>query len=136
MFSTLCLTLSSGILFYVLKYRVHIHVTYTPKRSKSQNSIGRRKQGDKTLFVPIPDIGRGTVSRLDQPAARLGQRGPDHDESDDRIRRGSEIQSALRNLGAKPATARAAAAKAIAQTNDFDQALKLAIQYATTKEAA
>lgn len=128
MYSVLCLTLSSAILFFILRYRVHIHVTYTAEPTpQSRGSRRRPRTGDHS-----PQTQRNGNGR------RLPMRSRDAD-SDVSAMAGAparEIESALRNLGAKPATARAAAAKAIQQTNDFDEALKLAIQYATTKEAA
>lgn len=97
MFSAACLLTSAAILFFVLRYRVHIHVTYAGSRPRSR------------------------AARTAAPRSTAAD---------------TELVSALRNLGCSAPAAKKAATRAAAEApNDFNGALKLAIQYATGQAA-
>ena len=96
--------ITTGILIFILKYRVHIHVTYT-----------------KPLSAKRPSRGVSQIrSSVGAPESSMFK----------------DLQSALVNCGATRAKARTAAEKACSQTSDFDKALRLAMQFATRKDAA
>lgn len=218
MFSALCLTLSAAIWFYILKYRVHFHATYTPtktrkaratgpKSANTDNGILRPVRPEESRTIPpirrqtaisneplrgggnqgrpdarrrnppapgaqnLTDVGaadnaettistqtgkdrgrndRGRLNRISprsslsgQPQRHAGSNQRDsealHSEAAEKALEQStnckDVESALRNLGCRPAIARGAAARATKEANDFQTALKLAIQYATTEAA-
>lgn len=132
MFSAACLLISAGILFYVLKYRVHIHVTYTPTNiARSRSRVDRENQR-------VPDE-MGTA-RQD---ARTRRRSPGVERSIRVADSGNaahpelaDIASALQNLGCSRVVAKQSAQRATQESQDFDSALKLAIRYATEGRAA
>ncbi len=122
MFSAAALLIASVMLFYVLKYRVHVHVTYTPRPS------GKHRRRIATAVHDIQEptqerpVSRRSVSRESlNPSAAVAT---------------TDIVSALRNLGCSPGVAKQAAHKATQEAQDFDTALKLAIRYATEGKAA
>lgn len=134
MFSAFCLIASCGILFYILKFRVHIHVVQSPTRQKPSRKGSTLRKSVRSegpaKVLPVRDRTSRTVESI--PSIRgTGQPNKGKEQSEQAE---SDIASALRNLGANPAAACRAASRATQQTEDFSQALKLAIQYA--QEAA
>lgn len=116
MFSTLCLIITSAILFFILKYRVHVHVTYTPTSSRVTARKGRRAE-EATGTDARTRHGPALPQAMTRPAKDPGS-----------IVWG-DITSALVNLGAPKAKAQAAAQKAVRQFPDsFDDQLRAAIQ--------
>lgn len=129
--SYLCLALSAGILVFILRYRVHIHITYSDpastRRKAKKGSAGRPGKAGANLGENAPCHCRlirttGTPVREGSGSPRQATT-PEIDTPD--------LVSALRNLGARPAAARAAAIRAAAEAGNFDERLKLAIRYAT-----
>ncbi len=120
MFSALCLTLSAAILYFVLRFRVHIHVTYTPKtetrgprapRAPRNHAPRPVSDGHAGEGIRRPDVGRPV--RLVEGTRR------------------AEIKSALRNLGCSGTAAAEAADSAMShQDPDLESALRRAIDYA------
>lgn len=104
------LLISAAILFYVIRYRVHVHVTYTAP-------AGRRPRHHRS---PKPASG-SAIARTVEPTRSTAAKSSEAS---------SLISSALVNLGAKPRDARAAAERAI-QANPaapFETLLRKAIQ--------
>ncbi len=65
MFSALCLITSAAVLFFVLRFRVHVHVTYT----RTSSGTRPRKKGEsaaRSVSAP-PSLTRLTTAR--RPAA-------------------------------------------------------------------
>ncbi len=161
MFSALCLTLSAVILYFVLRYRVHIHVTYSP-RTKTQNAPRNdRTTGttiDKTTAATQPrrrprasddhaqnpgddDDQRSTGKRIPRSSRALRMAaGPQQTPApkvvdlENKARR-QDLVSALKHQGCSPLAARSAAELAMShQDPDLESALRRAIDYA--REAA
>ena len=117
MFSALCLLLSIAILFFILRYRVHVHVSYTPRVP------GRRAEASRPTATTRP----GNIRQRGK-LANLGGGGEAVALAD--------LTSALRGLGCTAAQARTAAERALDQRlPDFADTLKAAIQFAQ-KQAA
>jgi hypothetical protein len=114
--SILCALISLAVLYFILKYRVHINIEITSSRG------------------PRPRVKAGNVSSIHP--SRKSQGTESHGASLARRRTGEdpslEITSALVNLGSSKAEARAAAKRAIAKLPDapFDVVLRAAIQEA------
>jgi hypothetical protein len=142
MFSALlCLLASSAILFYVLRFRVHVHVTYAPTTSRRcSSSSPARKRGTatetprQTATVPQSLSGRraeaeGTDARLRYRASE--QHGPEDATAMTRpVQTIEDIASGLVNLGAQKRPALLAARKAVRDypDADFDIQFSIAIQ--------
>lgn len=113
MLSIACFIATAAMLFYVIRFRVHIHITYTPAAHKTP----RRPAAARTETAARP-----------QPAAMA-------DSAADTIK---DLTSAIANLGVSKKVARAAAVRAAApasgQVRTFDEMLRRAIQFA--QEAA
>jgi hypothetical protein len=142
LFSIICLTLSAAIWYAIFKYRIHFHVTYTSPKKRdfkpSNTDSGLLRSIRPQESAPVPPIrGKLTVSHeplrrgsdTSRPDSRRGN--PSTPDSETR----KDVESALRNLGCRPAIAKAAAARATQESTDFDKALKLAIGYATSEAA-
>lgn len=115
MFSCLSLTISAAILYFVLRYRVHVHVSYTPRRRAA-----RPAQSSRRTSRCMPE----EVRPVQSPAVPSPVRQKD-------------LESALRNLGCKPAQAKEAAGRAMFhQDPEFPAALRRAIDYASRSNAA
>ena len=142
LFSIICLTLSIAIWAFILKKRIHIHVTYTsPKTTRVKPTTSKPDRGilrplRPEASTPLPPIRGGTTlfneqlrrgSDTSRPDSRRGN--PPTPDSETR----KDVESALRNLGCRPGIAKAAAARATQESTDFDKALKFAIGYATTE---
>lgn len=107
--SILSAFISVGILIFILKYRVHIHVNIDSRPTRSQRAVVR---------IPAK-VGAAAINAR----ARAIRKGPDSPCD--------EIASALVNLGCKPAEARAAAKRAVDQgPGEFEEILRRAIQEA------
>jgi hypothetical protein len=132
MFSATCLILSAAILFYILKYRVHIHVHITRESSGIRQSV---RPARPAKVSSVPRHAPKSDDRLRMLNTGLSPSGSGTRENESQQATTADLVSALRNLGATSGAARIAAARAAKETQDFGQALKLAIQYAT-KEAA
>jgi len=149
MFSALCLLISSGILFFILKYRVHVHLQYTPTRRTAANAkadiakrpcsnrVGNDQGGIRRVspMAPGPSVSgkpfgyAGVLPRSAQAIrgnAAAGATG----RTADRPTLTQDVTAALKNLGCAPTAAKAAAERATKETNDLDNALRLAIAYA------
>jgi len=123
MLSAACLLVSAAILFYILKYRVHIHVTY-----EAQRTPGRSERKGRTVSAKVGAATRSTVRPIRQRLERDEPGSSKLDRSGDNLR---EVTSALINLGCAPAHARKAAARACSSgAQDFDALLRRAIQEA------
>lgn len=110
-----------AILFYVLKYRVHIHVTYTKNESSRAGSQSRRSR----VSGKVPGDQRAAAG------PRAHDRNLDHVRTEASSSALRDITSALINQGCTPAHARKAAARACASdAQDFDTLLRRAIQEA------
>jgi hypothetical protein len=97
---------TAAMLFYVVRYRIHLHVEYTPIRSRRH---ARRAQASRS------------------PASRVGQVTPFVSGEADGVAR--DLESALVNLGASSKEARERASAAIAQgPGDFDTLILRAMQ--------
>ena len=125
MFTAFSLIVSSAILFFVLRYRVHVHVTYTPRTSRRVSryapEAGRQ---DSRPCRPTPAAQQGGT-RQRESLANLGGGSKGNPLASDLI-------SALIGLGSKPAAAKKATERALAhQDQDFERALRRAIDYAS-----
>ena len=134
MFSAVCLLLSSAILFYVLKYRVHLHVSYTRPTSR----VGATRKGSPQVSSEPATPQKG--SRCDS-ARKMGRRAESTPMTGvcstattrpvpfDSVVWG-DITSALVNLGASKVDARFAAKKALLEhaQESFDIQLSAALQ--------
>jgi hypothetical protein len=101
---------SATILFYVLKFRVHIHVTYTlPGSPRGIRSPVRSQRATDRSSLVAP--GRQAETTGCRPVQ-------------------ADVESALVNLGCKKLKAREIAARVCREHQDFDGALRLAIQEA------
>jgi hypothetical protein len=97
---------TAAMLFYIVRYRIHLHVEYTPIRSRRHS---RRAQASRSIASGV-----GRVAPVDSgEAAGVAQ----------------DLQSALVNLGASSKEARERASAAIAQgPGDFDALILRAMQ--------
>jgi len=126
MLSLSCLLLTSAILFYIIKFRVHvrIHVDY----SRPTSRVGATRKGD-TAFSSEPVSPQG--SRLTRKPGRRAESIDDRVCSTATTRPDSvvwgDITSALVNLGASKAKARAAAMKACQEHPDADFNLQFSV---------
>jgi hypothetical protein len=110
MFTTFSFLISSAILFFVLRYRVHVVVTYTlPGSPRGIRSPVRSQRATDRSSLVTP--GRQAETTSCRPVQ-------------------ADVESALVNLGCKKLKAREIAARACQQHQDFDGALRLAIQEA------
>lgn len=132
MFSSACLLVSAVILFYVFKYRVHVHVTYTRTKSRRVGSPSR-----KSGRMVASDVCGGDLEFSGNRQSRESLHtavAPVHPESvvwgDQETTPILDIQSALVNLGAKPKRARAAAEHVLRNwpDADFSTQLRAALQ--------
>ena len=97
---------SAAMLFYVIKYRIHLHVEYAKRSGRG-----------------------GRKARQEQSARRSGQQGVA--SADSPLEK--DLISALENLGASKEEARARAAEAVAQgPGDFDALILRAMQAGST----
>jgi hypothetical protein len=95
--------ISAGILFFVLRYRVHLHVEYTPRKRSGRNP---HRRPSPRLVVP----GKGTDETVSPQVLR-------------------DLESALKNLGASPKEAKERVSAAIEQgVGDVDLLLLRALQ--------
>ena len=103
---------SVGILIFMLRYRVHLHVEYNPRVSKRHHRVHPERaviRGTKPASVP-----QNAAEQLAQNATRR------------------DLESALVNLGAGKEEARSRAAEAIAKgPGDFDALILRAMQAGT-----
>ena len=115
MFSLFCLLASSAILFFILKYRVHVHVTLTSSRDSIHASRGKGRRAES----PRRKTGSIATTRPIQPIAAVPES----------IVWG-DIASGLVNLGAGKREARAAAQKACRENPDasFNSVFTVALQ--------
>lgn len=133
MFSAACLLISSALLFFILRYRVHVHVTYTPINSRSSTPRkARLAAGARMGNRPIPESQIGGEARL-PVVPRQGQRA--------NLGGGSplvsDIVAALRGQGCTANQARSAAQYAVTNgPQGFESVLRRAIQYAHQGAAA
>ena len=99
---------SVGILIFILRYRVHLHVEYNPKAGRS---VRRRRAEREIIRAAVP---QNAAEQLAQNATRR------------------DLESALVNLGAGKEEARSRAAEAIAKgPGDFDALILRAMQAGT-----
>jgi hypothetical protein len=94
------------MLYFVIRYRVHIQISYSTPARRPRSARKPSRPGPRALEA---------VAAPEIVA---------------------DLASALVNLGAKPAQARKAAARAAGETDDFTAALLLAIQYTQKEKAA
>ena len=95
---------TAAMLFYIVRYRIHLHVEYTPLRS--------RRHARRRFQAPAMETGR--VAPVDSGEASGVAR---------------DLESALVNLGASKEEARQRTACAIAQgPGDFDALILRAMQ--------
>jgi hypothetical protein len=98
---------SIGILLFILRYRIHLHVEYTPRPSKKRH---HRVHSERAVI-------RGTKPPSTDPLVESTVR---------------DLESALVNLGATKEESRNRAAAAIAQgPGDFDALILRAMQAGT-----
>lgn len=101
--------MSVGILFFVVRYRIHLHVEYRPRQRKHVHKFHRT--AEPRLVVP----GKGKAGEVS------GEAFPPQTLRD--------LESALRNLGASPKEAHQRATAALAQgPGDFDALMLRALQ--------
>jgi hypothetical protein len=111
MFTTFSFLISSAILFFVLRYRVHVHVTYTlPVSPRGIRSPMRSQRATDRSSLVAP--GRQAEATTNCRPVQ------------------ADVESALINLGCKKLKAREIAARACREHQDFEGALRLAIQEA------
>ena len=118
--NTLLFLLSSAILWYVIKYRIHVHVTISTSSRGPLSSA--RKPGRRAEANRRPDQFERATATV--PTAKT--RPANSQETTPVL----DIQSALVNLGCKPHRARAAAEHVTRNwpEKDFDAQLRAAIQ--------
>ncbi len=138
MFSALCLLTSAGILFFILKYRIHLHVTYQSRSTKSASgrSGSSRKSIHRSMDAPESGSRKAVVRGLPEvhPSIRPIARN-EAPENHGSTARKQDLISALKNQGCTPSTARRAVERAMFhQDPDLADALRRAIDYA--REAA
>ena len=96
---------TAAMLFYVVRYRIHVHVEYTPRHRRAR-AKGSARFASEPKRAADKNLGGGlsTVAR--------------------------DLESALMNLGASKKEARQRAAVAMAQgpTQDFDALILRAMQ--------
>lgn len=111
MFSLVALFLSATVLFYVVRYRIHIHIEYSPRKTKTARPV---------KVAPRPAVLNAEfLNKLNL-------------ESTQRM---SDLVSALKHQGCTPAVCKRAAERALFhQDPDLESALRRAIDYA--REAA
>lgn len=97
-YATITLLLSAAILYFVIRYRVHIHISYTPPEPRRRSA--RRPAGREPLaFVTSPAsdpvliadltaalVGLGTAKTKARTAARLAAAEPGTLSFEDRLR--------------------------------------------------
>jgi hypothetical protein len=113
--SILCALISLAVLFFILKYRIHIHVTY--QSSSRGSSRPRVKAGNVSSIHPAKGL-RGREPR-----------GADSLSAGDDLPR-KEIQSALVNLGVERKRASEVAERVCGKPGSFDERLREAIREA------
>ena len=119
-FSVFSFVFSAVVLFYVLKYHIHIHVSYTAAPGRAASA--RRGQREAAPPVSAQSRQRGITSQ------RLGGGVAGTPLVSQR-----DLESALTNLGAPKARARIAAQRAMMhQDTDVERALRRAIDYERT----
>ena len=103
---------TAAMLFYIVRYRIHLHVEYTPIRSRRHS---RRAQASRSLASEV-----GQVAPVDSGEAAGVAR---------------DLESALVNLGATKKEARERTAYAIAAgpAPDFDTLILRAMQFNARK---
>ena len=128
--STLFLA-SCAILFFVLKFRAHVHVTYTPPRSPARRAkMGRRAEAGpkppRPTAITRPTFSTGPGRRAERFDDRVTSTATTRPGQSER----AEIASALVNLGAKAHRAKAAADHVCRNwpEADFDTRLKEALR--------
>jgi hypothetical protein len=113
MFNVVWLIGSAAILFFIVKYRVHVHITYTPSGSRrpTARKSGRRAEARADLG---PTAKTRPVLFSQTPESIVW----------------GDIASALVNLGASKQQARSAARQALAEHPDasFDIQMTVALQ--------
>jgi hypothetical protein len=112
MFSSACLLFSLAILYFVLRYRVHIHINVTSSRHSSEARKGLRAADSSSSFGP-------TAMTRPAESVVLG-----------------DIASALVNLGAPKAQAKAAAIRAVREHPDADFNLQFSVALQEVGRAA
>ena len=123
MFNLLSLLFSIGTLAFILRYRIHVHVVYSSSRRDSRpraKSAGSKACPHTRTALPISGRRAGGVSQSSE-APTVAMTRPVQD-----------LASALVNLGASKASARAAALRAYQQAPNasFDELVRIAIQEA------
>jgi hypothetical protein len=120
--------ISLAVLLFILRYRVHIHVSYTPRVS----SLIRPGHGEQR--VPRPE-----AARHPRPADRRNAAGAPSRKSEASRTPGkvedaspkSDLESALVGLGTSRSIAKRAAERAMAHgDSSFETSLRRAIDYA------
>ncbi len=109
MLSAFCLLATSAILFFIIKYRVHVHVTYTPTSSRGRKIA--RNPGRRAATLACANSLSSTAMTRPVKLQAI-----EHPES---VVWG-DIASGLVNLGASKADARRAARKACTEYPDAD----------------
>ena len=154
MLESLCLLISIAILFFVLKFRVHIHVTYT-RPSSGRRAEAKRALKPTAMTRPVstgPKVRNvagtpsGTTRLPKDPGKvygepRLGVRTDAAEEreapSTDNAPLFNDLMTALVGLGTKRSVAKEAAHRALAhQYADLETSLRRAIDYAMRSNAA
>ena len=124
MIPALCLIFTAGMLFYIVRYRVHIHIEYTPVSGRAPRQHGR--QGGSATRSTSPQAAAGPRKCAGHLPAKSGAR-----EEAPAAPLVADLTAALVGQGLKKAEARKAAERAAAhQDTDITAALKRAIDYA------
>jgi len=136
MFASASLLISLAILFFVIRFRIHVHVVY--QGSPWVASPRRKQAGVKACssstraLLPLEAPNRATAMKLGEIQGN-GQvrRGHPYSQRNEHVApECSDLQSALVNLGASKSRARTTAQKVCQQHPgaDFDQLVRIAIQ--------
>jgi hypothetical protein len=113
---------TAAMLFYVMRYRIHLHIEYQPRRNRRTTIHGTRRH----RFGSCPSIQEPEGAAVDSGEAAAAK-----------LKVFQDLQSALVNLGASKAEARERATVAIAQAPDadFDALILRAMQSGGSPEA-
>lgn len=112
--AAIALALSAAAVYFVIRYRVHIHISYTPPPA------GRRPSG--YLFSSPSGRRRRSAAHHCTYCGKT--------EAQDRAETIRTLTSALVNLGAPRKKAAAAAERAAAHAGSFEERLRIAIKEA------
>ena len=125
MLVTLSLALWLIGLFLVLKYRVHIHVTYREADARGFDRKGHSRAKGRD-HASIRAIDGPNQSRRPEVAARAGHAS----SSSGGLDNASELYEALVGLGCSKPKARQIAKRVCSQPGSFDELLRAAIREA------